>query len=73
MNRTIAIILLIAVGIYCFPGILAAIAAAFGLAVGLAATLLGVGLSVFFTVLPYLVLAYVVWWLVRDNRRQRQH
>ena len=72
MNRTIAIILLIAVGIYCFPTILGAVAAAFGIAVGLAATLLGVGLSVFFTVLPYLLLAYVIWWLIRDNR-SRQH
>lgn len=72
MNRTIAIILLIAVGIYCFPGILGAIAGAFGIAVGLAATLLGVGLSVLFTVLPYLLLAYVIWWLIRDNR-SRQH
>ena len=72
MNRTIAIILLIAVGIYCFPAILGAVAAAFGIAVGLAATLLGVGLSVLFTVLPYLLLAYVIWWLIRDNR-SRQH
>jgi len=72
MNRTIAIILLIAVGIYCFPAILAAVAGAFGIAVGLAATLLGVGLSVLFTVLPYLILAYVIWWLIRDNR-SRQH
>lgn len=72
MNRTIAIILLIAVGIYCFPAILGAVAGAFGIAVGLAATLLGVGLSVLFTVLPYLILAYVIWWLIRDNR-SRQH
>lgn len=72
MNRTIAIILLIAVGIYCFPAILGAVAGAFGIAVGLAATLLGVGLSVLFTVLPYLILAYVIWLLIRDNR-SRQH
>jgi phage shock protein PspC (stress-responsive transcriptional regulator) len=68
MNRTIAIILLVAVGIYCLPTLLGIVASAFGIAVGVAGAIFGVGISLLFTVLPYLILAYVIWWLVREKR-----
>lgn len=71
MNRTIVIILLVALGIYCFPTLIGLVATAFGIAVGVAATLFGIGISLLFSILPYLVLGYLVWWLVRDNRSRR--
>lgn len=71
MNRTIAIILVVALGIYCFPTLVGIVATAFGMAIGIADTLFGVGISLLFSVLPYLILGYLVWWLVRDNRRSR--
>jgi len=69
MNRTIALILVIALGLYCFPTLIGVVATAFGVAIGIAGTLFGVGVSLMFSVLPYIILAYLVWWLVRDNRR----
>jgi phage shock protein PspC (stress-responsive transcriptional regulator) len=71
MNRTIAIILLVAVGIYCFPTLLGIIASAFGIAVGMAGAIFGVGISLLFTLLPYVILAYVIWWLVHDKRSSK--
>lgn len=73
MNRTIAIILVIALGLYCFPTLIGVVATAFGVAVGIAGTLFGVGVSLVFSVLPYIILAYLIWWLVRDNRRSRHN
>lgn len=69
MNRTIALILVIALGLYCFPTLIGVVATAFGVAIGIAGTLFGVGVSLMFSVLPYIILAYLVWWLVSDNRR----
>ena len=71
MNKTIVAILVVALGIYCFPALIGMVAAAFGIAVGVLATLFSIGVSLLFTVLPYIILGYLIWWLVRDNRRSR--
>lgn len=71
MNRTLAIILVVALGIYCFPTLIGVVATAFGVAVGVAGTLFGIGVSLLFSVLPYVILAYLIWWLIRDNRHSR--
>jgi hypothetical protein len=68
MNRTIAIVLLVAVGIYCLPTLLAIIGTVLGIIVGVAGAIFGVGISLLFSVLPYVILAYVIWWLVREKR-----
>lgn len=73
MSRVIVIILAIALGIYCFPTIVAVAAGLFAAIIGVAATIFGVAVSLAFTILPYLLFAYLIWWLVRDNRRSRQH
>jgi len=73
MNRKIAIILLIVVGIYCLPTLQAAFATVLGVVAAVAGTILGVGLSLIASVLPLLIVAYLIWWLVRDNRNSRQH
>ena len=73
MSRVIVIILAVALGIYCFPAIVAAAAGLFAVMVGVAATIFSVAISLAVTVLPYLLFAYLIWWLVRDNRRSRQH
>ncbi|GGW52729.1 hypothetical protein [Alishewanella tabrizica] len=73
MNRTLVIILLVAVGIYCLPTILAIIAGIFALAIGLVGAILGVGITLLVTLGPILLVGYLIWWLVRDNRRQRQY
>jgi len=73
MNRTLVIILLVAVGIYCLPTILAIIAGMFALAIGLVGAILGVGITLLVTLGPILLVGYLIWWLVRDNRRQRQY
>jgi hypothetical protein len=69
MNRTIAIILLIALGLYCFPVIFGVVAGAFAIVIGIAAAVFAAGLSLLFTLLPYIILAYLIWWLLRDNRQ----
>jgi len=73
MNRTLVIILLVAVGIYCLPTLLAIVATIFALAVGLVGAVIGIGITFLVTLAPILIVAYLVWWLVRDNRRHRQH
>ena len=73
MNRTLVIILLVAVGIYCLPTILAIIAGMFALDIGLVGAILGVGITLLVTLGPILLVGYLIWWLVRDNRRQRQY
>lgn len=70
MSRTIAIVLVVILGLYCFPTIIGVVAGAFGMLVGLAASVFGAGLGMAFTLLPYLILGYLIWWLIRDNRRQ---
>jgi hypothetical protein len=73
MTRTIAIVLLIIVGIYCLPTLLAILAAAFGIAMGIFGAILGVAISLAVTVLPVIIVGYLIWWLIRDNRRSRQY
>uniref|UniRef100_A0A486XNQ1 Uncharacterized protein n=1 Tax=Rheinheimera sp. BAL341 TaxID=1708203 RepID=A0A486XNQ1_9GAMM len=73
MNRTLVIILLVIVGIYCLPSLLAIVGTAFGIVMGIFGALLGIGISLAVTVLPVLIVVYLIWWLVRDNRRSRQH
>lgn len=73
MNRTIVIILLVAVGIYCLPTLLALVGGGIGIIAGIAATLFGVAISLIFNILPYIILAYLIWWLVRDNCGKHQH
>ena len=70
MSRTIAIVLVVILGLYCFPTIVGIVAGALGMLVGLAASVFGAGLGMAFTLLPYLILGYLIWWLIRDNRRQ---
>lgn len=73
MSRTIVIILLVAIGIYCLPGILALAATLFAIIVGIAGAVIGVGISLVVTLLPLIIMAYLIWWLVRDNRRRSQY
>lgn len=73
MNRTLVIILLVAVGIYCLPTLLAAIATIFAIVIGVFGAILGVGISLVVTLLPVIIVGYLIWWLVRDNRRNRQY
>lgn len=73
MNRTVVIILLVILGIYCLPTILAIIAGIFALAVGLVGAILGIGITFLVTLAPILIVAYLIWWLVRDNKRNRQY
>jgi hypothetical protein len=73
MNRTLVIILLVIVGIYCLPSLLALVGTVFGIVMGIFGALLGIAISLAVTVLPVLIVAYLIWWLVRDNRRSRQH
>ena len=70
MSRTIAIVLVVILGLYCFPTIVGIVAGALGMLVGLAASVFGAGLGMAFTLLPYLILGYLIWWLIRDHRRQ---
>ena len=71
MSRTIVIILLVAIGIYCLPGILALAATLFAIIVGIAGAIIGVGISLVVTLLPFIIMAFLIWWLVRDNRRSQ--
>jgi hypothetical protein len=73
MNRTLATILLIAVGIYCLPGLIALAATVFAIVLGVAGALIGVVISLVVTLLPLVIVGYLIWWLVRDNRRSRQY
>lgn len=73
MNRTLVIILLVAVGIYCLPSLLVIIATLFALAIGLLGAIIGIGITFLVTLAPILLIAYLVWWLVRDNKRSRQY
>lgn len=73
MNRTLVIILLVAVGIYCLPSLIAIAATILGLLIGLVGAVIGIGLTLLFTVLPLVILGYLIWWLVRDNKRSRQY
>ena len=73
MTRTLAIVLLIIVGIYCLPSVLAILATVFAVAVGLFGAILGVAVSLAVTLLPIIIVGYLIWWLVCDNRRSRQY
>ena len=73
MTRTLAIVLLIIVGIYCLPSVLAILATVFAVAVGIFGAILGVAVSLAVTLLPIIIVGYLIWWLVRDNRRSRQY
>lgn len=73
MNRTVVIILLVILGIYCLPTILAIIAGIFALAIGLVGAILGIGITFLVTLAPILIVAYLIWWLVRDNRRNAKY
>jgi hypothetical protein len=73
MNRTLVIILLVVVGIYCLPTLLAVAAAIFAIVIGVFGAILGVGISLVVTLLPVIIVGYLIWWLVRDNRRNRQY
>jgi hypothetical protein len=73
MNKTVIIILAVVLGIYCLPTILAIIGSVFGILLGLVAAVLGIGITAIFTLLPLLLFGWLVWWLVRDNRKQRQY
>lgn len=70
MNRTLVIVLLVAIGIYCLPTLLAIAATIFGLALGLVGAVIGIGISVLVTLAPLVLIAYLVWWIVRDNKRR---
>lgn len=72
MNRTIAIILLVILGIYCLPTLLAIVAGIFGLAVGLMGAILGISITFLVTLAPVLIVGYLVWWLISDNRKQQR-
>ncbi|MEH8019063.1 hypothetical protein MN202_17630 [Rheinheimera muenzenbergensis] len=73
MHRTIVIILLVAVGIYCLPSLLAMAATIFAIIIGIFGAIIGVGISLAVTLLPLIIFGYLLWWLVRDNRRSRQY
>ncbi len=73
MNRTVAIILLIAIGIYCLPTLLALVVTLFAVIVGVFGAIIGVTISLAVTLLPVIVVGYLIWWLVRDNRRSRDY
>ena len=73
MNRSLVIILLVVVGIYYLPTLLAAIATVFAIVIGVFGAILGVGISLVVTLLPVIIVGYLIWWLVRDNRRNRQY
>ncbi|MBU1308784.1 MAG: hypothetical protein KKE30_04525 [Gammaproteobacteria bacterium] len=73
MNRTIVIILLVAVGIYCLPSLLALAATIFAIIIGIFGAIIGIGISLAVTLLPLIIFGYLLWWLVRDNRRSRQY
>ncbi len=73
MNRTLVIVLLVIVGIYCLPTVLAIIAGIFALAVGLVGAILGIAITFLVTLAPVLLVGYLIWWLVRDNKRSRQY
>lgn len=72
MNRTLATILLIAVGIYCLPGLIALAATVFAIVLGVAGAVIGVVISLVVTLLPLIIVGYLIWWLLRDNRHRRQ-
>ncbi|KKO48366.1 hypothetical protein VT06_11740 [Arsukibacterium sp. MJ3] len=73
MNNTVIIILAVLLGIYCLPTILAIIGSVFGILLGLVAAVLALGITAVFTLAPLLLFGWLVWWLVRDNRKQRQY
>ena len=73
MSRTLAIILLIIVGIYCLPTVQAIIDTLVCIIVGVAGAILGVGISLAVTLLPLIIVGYLIWYLLRDNRRNRQY
>lgn len=73
MNKTIVIILAVLLGIYCLPTILAIIGSAFAILLGLVAAVLAIGITAIVTLAPLLLFVWLVWWLVRDNRKQNQY
>lgn len=73
MNKTIVIILLVLLGLYCLPTLLAIVGAMFGIIVGLIAAVFAIGLTFLVTLGPVLLFIALLWWLIRDTRRQRQY
>jgi hypothetical protein len=73
MKNTIVIILAVILGIYCLPTILAIIGSVFGILLGLVTAVLALGITAIFTLAPLLLFVWLVWWLVRDNRKQRHY
>ncbi len=73
MNKTVVIILAVLLGIYCLPAIIAIIGSVFGILLGLVAAVFAIGLTAIFTLAPLLLFVWLVWWLVRDTRKQRQY
>lgn len=73
MNKTIVIILAVALGIYCLPTILAIIGSVFAILIGLVAALFAIGITAVVTLAPLLLFVWLIWWLVRDNRKQQQY
>ncbi|SNY54654.1 hypothetical protein SAMN06297280_2701 [Arsukibacterium tuosuense] len=73
MNKTIVIIIAVALGIYCLPTILAIIGSVFAVLIGLVAAVFAIGLTAFVTLAPLLIFVWLVWWLVRDKRKPQQY
>jgi hypothetical protein len=73
MNKTVIIIIAVALGIYCLPTILAIIGSVFGLMLGLIAAVFAIGITAIVTLAPLLLFVWLVWWLLRDNRKTQQY
>ncbi|WP_019677078.1 hypothetical protein [Arsukibacterium perlucidum] len=73
MNKTIVIILAVALGIYCLPTILAIVGSVFAILIGLVAAVFAIGITAVVTLAPLLLFVWLIWWLVRDNRKQQQY
>lgn len=73
MNRTLVIILLVIAGIYCLPTLLTIAATIFAIVIGIFGAIVGIGISLVVTLLPVIIVGYLIWWLLRDNRRNRQY
>lgn len=73
MNKTIVIILVVLLGIYCLPTILAIAGSVFAILIGLVAAVFAIGITAVVTLAPLLLFVWLVWWLVSDNRKQRQY
>lgn len=73
MNKTVIIIIAVALGIYSLPTILAIMGSVFGLMLGLIAAVFAIGITAIVTLAPLLLFVWLVWWLLRDNRKTQQY